>query len=39
MEALDRPAIDRVLAATKKGDYRFRDLMEQIVLSAAFRSK
>jgi hypothetical protein len=39
MEALDRPEIDRVLAATKKDDYRFRDLLEQIVLSPTFRSK
>ena len=39
VEALDRPVVDRVLAATKKDDFRFRDLIEQIVLSQAFRSK
>jgi hypothetical protein len=39
VEALDRPVVDRVLAATKKDDYRFRDLIEQVVLSQAFRSK
>jgi hypothetical protein len=39
IEALDRPALDHVLAATKKDEYRFRDLLEQIVLSPPFRSK
>jgi hypothetical protein len=28
-----------VLAATKKDDYRFRDVLEQIVSSETFRSK
>jgi hypothetical protein len=39
IEPLDRPAIDRVLAATKEKEYRFRDLIEQVVLSPTFRSK
>jgi hypothetical protein len=39
MEGLDRPAIDRVLAETKEGDYRFRDLLEHVVTSQTFRSK
>lgn len=39
IESLDRPTIDRILAATKQDDYRFRDLLEQIVLSPAFGSK
>jgi hypothetical protein len=39
VEPLDRPAIDGILAATKKNDYPFRDLIEQVVLSPAFRSK
>ena len=34
-----RPAVDRILAATKADDYRFRDLIEQVVLSQTFRSK
>jgi cytochrome c553/PAS domain-containing protein len=38
VEPLDRPAIDALLAATKTDDYRFRDLLEQIVLSPTFRS-
>ena len=28
-----------ILAATKASDYRFRDLIEQVVLSETFRSK
>ena len=39
IEALDRPAIDRVLAATKQDEYRFRDVIEQVVASQTFRSK
>ncbi len=39
LEALDRPAVDRILAATKKDEYRFRDLLEQVVLSETFRGK
>ena len=39
IEALDRPAIDRILAATKADDYRFRDVLEQVVASQTFRSK
>ena len=39
IEALDRPAVDRILAAAKAGDYRFRDLLEQVVASEIFRSK
>jgi len=39
VEALDRPAVDAVLAATKPTDYPFRDLIEQVVLSSTFRSK
>lgn len=39
MEALDRPSIDRILAATEKGDYPLRDLVEQVVTSTTFRSK
>ena len=39
IEPLDRPAVDRILAATKEGNYAFRDLIEQVVLSQVFRSK
>ena len=39
LEALDRPAVDRVLAAAKKENYAFRSLLEQVVLSSTFRSK
>ena len=39
MEPLDRPGIDRILEATKEDEYRFRDLLEQVVLSETFRSK
>ncbi len=39
IEALDRPALDRIIAATKPDDFRFRDLLEQVVLSQPFRSK
>ncbi|MSU51287.1 MAG: DUF1592 domain-containing protein [Opitutus sp.] len=39
LEALDRPAVDRILAATKKENYPFRDLLEQVVLSSTFHSK
>lgn len=39
IEALDRPAVDRILAAAKADDYRFRDLIEQVVASEIFRSK
>ncbi len=39
IEGLDRPAVDRIVAVTKSEDYRFRDLIEQVVLSQPFRSK
>jgi hypothetical protein len=39
IEPLDRPAVDRVLAATREGNFRFRDLLEQVVLSPTFRGK
>ncbi|MBL9190523.1 MAG: DUF1592 domain-containing protein [Opitutaceae bacterium] len=39
IEAMDRPALDAILAATKPNDYPFRDLIEQIVLSDAFRGR
>jgi hypothetical protein len=39
VEPLDRPVIDRILGTTKPGEYRMRDLLEQVVLSDAFRSK
>ncbi|MDB4473427.1 DUF1592 domain-containing protein [Opitutaceae bacterium] len=38
MEALDRPALDGILANTKPDAYRFRDLIEQIVVSEPFRN-
>jgi hypothetical protein len=39
IEVIDRPAVDAILATTKSNDYPFRDLIEQIVLSDAFRSR
>jgi hypothetical protein len=39
VEPLDRPEVDRILAATKKEEYRFADLIEHVVLSGTFRSK
>jgi hypothetical protein len=39
IEPLDRPVVEGILAATQKEGYRFRDLIEQVVLSQAFRSK
>ncbi len=39
IESLDRPAIDAILSSTKQKDYPFHDLLEQIVLSEAFRSR
>ena len=39
LEPLDRPVIDGILDATATENYRFRDLLEQVVLSPAFRSK
>ncbi|HUR56756.1 MAG TPA: DUF1592 domain-containing protein [Opitutaceae bacterium] len=39
VEPLDRPAIDRILAATKQDNYPMRDLLEQVVVSQTFRSK
>ena len=39
IEAMDRPALDAILTATKSADYPFRDLLEQVVLSPTFRSK
>jgi hypothetical protein len=38
MEALDRPAITAILKTTAPNDYRFRDLIEQVVLSEPFRT-
>lgn len=39
IEGLDRPAVDKIVAATTADDFRFRDLLEQVVLSQLFRSK
>ncbi|MEY2881426.1 MAG: hypothetical protein RLZZ15_3806, partial [Verrucomicrobiota bacterium] len=39
IEAMDRPALDAILAATKANDYPFRDLIEQIVVSETFRRR
>ncbi len=39
MEPLDRPNVNRILEKAKADDYRFRDLLEQVVLSPTFRSK
>ena len=39
MEALDRPAIDLIAAATKKDNYPLRDLLEEVVTSPIFISK
>ena len=39
IEAMDRPALDAILAATRENDHPFRDLTEQIVLSETFRGK
>lgn len=39
METLDRPAIDGILAATKPQNFPLRDVIEQVVTSATFRSK
>ena len=39
LQALDRPVVDRIVAATKDGEHRFRDLIEQVVTSQAFRNK
>jgi hypothetical protein len=39
IEAIDRPAVEAILAATQPNDYPFRDLLEQVVLSEAFRSR
>lgn len=39
MEPLDRPAIDGILSATQRDHFPFRDLLEQVVLSEAFRMK
>jgi len=39
IEGLDRPAVDKIVAATGTDDHRFRDLLEQVVLSQPFRSK
>lgn len=39
IEALDRPAIDRILTATQPGDYPLRDMIEQVVASRMFRAK
>ncbi|MDO8541281.1 MAG: DUF1592 domain-containing protein [Opitutaceae bacterium] len=39
MEPLDRRNVNRILEQTKPENYRFRDLIEQAVLSPIFRSK
>ena len=39
VEALDRPVVNGILVATKPNEFRFRDLVEQVALSEAFRSK
>lgn len=39
MEPLDRASIDHIVALTRAEEHRFRDLLEQIVLSPTFRSK
>ncbi len=37
LDPLDRPHIDAILAATEVDGYRFRDVVQQIVLSESFR--
>jgi hypothetical protein len=39
LEPLDRPAVDAIIEETRPGDHPFRELIEQVVLSATFRSK
>lgn len=39
IEGLDRPAVDQIIAATAKDDFRMRDLIEAVVASGTFRSK
>ncbi|MEW6302514.1 MAG: DUF1592 domain-containing protein [Verrucomicrobiota bacterium] len=39
IEPLDRPAVNHIVEELKKGEYGFRLLVEQAVLSEAFRSK
>ncbi len=39
IEALDRPAVDAILAATAGHDYPFRTLVEEVVRSETFRSR
>jgi hypothetical protein len=39
IEAMDRPALDTILAATNENDYPFRELIEQIVASETFRGR
>lgn len=39
MEPLDRPVIDAIVSATAAQEHRFRDLLEQVIVSEAFRSK
>jgi hypothetical protein len=39
MEALDRPEVDRILAAFAADGYRLRTLVEQVVLSAPFGNR
>ena len=36
VEYYDRPAIDRIIRRTKKNNYRFNDLIAEIVLSRPF---
>lgn len=39
IEQLDRPQVNHIVLQVKQGDYGFRTLVEQVVLSEAFRSK
>lgn len=39
IEPLDRPQVNHIMAQVKQADYGFRTLVEQVVLSDAFRSK
>lgn len=39
IERRDRPEVNRIVSEVKQGDYGFRCLIEQVVLSEAFRSK
>jgi cytochrome c553/PAS domain-containing protein len=39
MEPIDRPAVNHVVEAARADEYRFRDLIEHVVLSPTFGSK